>query len=349
MEQPVLLDVQNDVAIITLNHEKALHALNSDMCDIIYTALSKWQNDETIRLVWLQHKPDTRGFCAGGDIRMLADSGKNNIDTAKAFFTIEYRLNHLIQTYKKPIISILDGITMGGGVGISVHGMYRVATENTVFAMPETGIGLIPDVGGGWFLPRLEGEIGTWLALTGARVKAFDTVRLGIATHYIPTDNLQTFNTKIKNSQDINQILNQAHQNPETETSFNDEMLEIINQCFAFDRAEDIRDALSKNPHPFAQKQLSILMSKSPLSVKTTLKQLRLGRECKTFAENMTIEYRLTSRLVQKHDFQEGVRALIIDKDNAPKWQNDSLDSVDTTEIDALFSPFPANQDWTVK
>ncbi len=349
MEQAVLLDVQNNIATITLNHEKALHALNYDMCDIIYTALSKWENDETIRLIWLQHKPETRGFCAGGDIRMLAESGKNNIETAKVFFTLEYRLNHLIQNYTKPIISILDGITMGGGVSISVHGMYRVATENTVFAMPETGIGLIPDVGGGWFLPRLKGEIGTWLALTGARVKAFDTVKLGIATHYVSTDDLKALKINIQNHKDINQILNQTHQTPNNESNLDDEMLEIINQCFVFDTAEEIRDSLSNNTHPFAQKQLGILMSKSPLSVKTTLKQLRLGRECKTFAENMMIEYRLTSRLVQKHDFQEGVRALIIDKDNTPKWQNDSLDSVDNAEIDTLFSSLPANQDWTVK
>ncbi|CAN0599900.1 unnamed protein product, partial [Laminaria digitata] len=167
---------------VTLTRPKALHALNAPMCDTILAALERWAADPTVHLVMIDHEEETRGFCAGGDIRMLADSGAGDASEARAFFNVEYRMNAALKTFPKPVLAIMDGVTMGGGVGLSVHGSHRVATERTLFAMPETGIGLFPDVGGGWFLPRLSGYLGTWLALTGARLKGADVAAARVAT-----------------------------------------------------------------------------------------------------------------------------------------------------------------------
>ncbi|MDD9841787.1 MAG: enoyl-CoA hydratase/isomerase family protein, partial [Alphaproteobacteria bacterium] len=184
MADQVICKINNKLGCLTLNRPQALHALNYDMCKIMLDALMAWRGDDKVQAVWIDHAAGTRGFCAGGDVRALAESGQADAKQACAFFHLEYRLNHLIKTYPKPIIAILDGVTMGGGVGISVHGTYRVATQNTLFAMPETSIGLMPDVGGGWFLPRLPGQIGMWLALTGSRLKAADCLSIGLVTHF---------------------------------------------------------------------------------------------------------------------------------------------------------------------
>jgi enoyl-CoA hydratase len=171
-------------ARLTLNRPKALHALNQEMCDLITAALLDWRNDPDVTAVMIDHTGE-RGFCAGGDIRQIAEGGHGDGAAAAAFFLAEYRLNHLLFVYPKPVVAIMDGVTMGGGVGISAPAQYRIATERTIFAMPETGIGLFPDVGGGWFLPRLPGQSGMWLGLTGARLKAADCLLLGIATDYV--------------------------------------------------------------------------------------------------------------------------------------------------------------------
>ena len=174
-EPEVLTRVENGVGRITLNRPKAIHALNRAMCEAMIEALLAWRGDDAVSSVLIDHAGE-RGFCAGGDIRMIAESGAGDASEAKAFFKTEYQLNHLMFEYPKPITAIVDGIVMGGGVGISEPADVRIATERTTYAMPETGIGLFPDVGGGWFLPRLPGQTGVWLALTGARLKAADTV-----------------------------------------------------------------------------------------------------------------------------------------------------------------------------
>lgn len=170
---------------ITLNRPQALHALNEEMCLAMDAALKQWAGDDEVELVVVDHAEGTRGFCAGGDIRMLAESGTGDGSAASAFFRAEYRLNTRIKNYAKPYVAFMDGVTMGGGVGISVHGSHRVATERTTFAMPETGIGLFPDVGGGWFLPRLGPPLGMWLALTGERLKGGDVCAAGVATNFV--------------------------------------------------------------------------------------------------------------------------------------------------------------------
>ncbi|HAV49928.1 MAG TPA: enoyl-CoA hydratase, partial [Brevundimonas sp.] len=177
-EPEILARIQSGLGRITLNRPKAIHALNKCMCDAMIAALLAWKDDPAVKSVLIDHAGE-RGFCAGGDIRMIAESGAGDASEAKAFFHAEYRLNHLLFEYPKPVTALVDGIVMGGGVGISEPAEVRIATERTTYAMPETGIGLFPDVGGGWFLPRLPGFVGTWLALTGARLKAAGTMFLG--------------------------------------------------------------------------------------------------------------------------------------------------------------------------
>jgi len=184
MTEDVLISTDGRVGRLSLNRPKAIHALNLPMCEAMIDALVGWREDDAVEAVIIDHS-EGRGFCAGGDIRMLAESGAKDGKEARAFFHTEYRLNHLLFTYPKPVVAFMDGITMGGGVGISQPAPYRVATEHTRFAMPETGIGLFPDVGGGWYLPRLEGRAGVFLALTGARLDGAVYASLGIATHYL--------------------------------------------------------------------------------------------------------------------------------------------------------------------
>ncbi|HCK85210.1 MAG TPA: enoyl-CoA hydratase, partial [Hyphomonadaceae bacterium] len=181
----LLASLSSGLATFTLNRPEALHALNTGMCRSMIAALLAWRDDVSVRAILIEHAPGTRGFCAGGDIRMLAESGKGDGREAREFFFTEYRLNHLLFTYNKPVIAVMDGVTMGGGVGISMPARFRIVTENTTYAMPETGIGLFPDVGGGWYLQRLPGQIGMWLALTGARLKAADCLIAGVATHFV--------------------------------------------------------------------------------------------------------------------------------------------------------------------
>ena len=196
MTDDILARVDGAVGRLTLNRPKALHALTTDMCAAMIEALLAWRSDPAVRAVILDHAGE-RGFCAGGDIRMLQESGAGDGSAAREFFRTEYRLNHLLFTYPKPVVAIMDGIVMGGGVGLSLPCRWRVATERTTFAMPETGIGLFPDVGGGWFLPRLPGETGVWLALTGARIKAADCLALGIANDFVRSDHLEALKAAI--------------------------------------------------------------------------------------------------------------------------------------------------------
>ncbi|MFC0632689.1 enoyl-CoA hydratase/isomerase family protein [Brevundimonas balnearis] len=343
-EAPVLTRVETGVGRITLNRPRAIHALNKAMCDAMIAALLAWREDDRVRAVLIDHAGE-RGFCAGGDIRMIAASGAGDATEARAFFHAEYRLNHLLVVYPKPVVSIVDGIVMGGGVGISEPAAVRIATERTTYAMPETGIGLFPDVGGGWFLPRLPGETGTWLALTGARLKAADTVALGIHTHFVRSERIEDLKSELLQDADPQAVADRFAEDAGPAPHL--PLREAIDRLFAHDRVEDILAALSAEGSDWAAGQLEILRSKSPQSLKVTLRQLRLGRSLKSFAANMAMEYRLGGRVVRTHDFQEGVRAVIVDKDNAPKWSPASVEAVDDATIDALFAPLDSGDEWT--
>jgi len=344
-ESEVLTRVDSGVGRITLNRPKALHALNRAMCEAMTDALLAWRADDAVQSVLIDHAGE-RGFCAGGDIRMIAESGAGDASEAKAFFKVEYRLNHLMFEYPKPITALVDGIVMGGGVGISEPAGVRIATERTTYAMPETGIGLFPDVGGGWFLPRLPGQAGVWLALTGARLKAADTVALGIHTHFVPSDRIEALKSAL--------IAHPAEPKTVADTLASDPgpaptaaHREAIDRLFAFDSVEAIFGALEADGSDWALAQLATLKTKSPQSLKVTLRQLRLGAAMPSFADNMALEYRLGGRVVRTHDFQEGVRAVVVDKDNTPNWSPADLSDVSEADLDRLFAPLPADQAWS--
>ena len=349
LDTPVIARVEGQVGRLTLNRPEALHALTEEMCTIMLEALLAWRADDSVEIVMIDHAEGTRGFCAGGDIRMLAESGRGDGRAARAFFHAEYRLNTAIHAFPKPYIALMDGITMGGGVGISMHGSHRVATENTIFAMPETGIGLFPDVGGGWFLPRMGGEVGTWLALTGARLKGTDICAAGLATHFVPSELLGNLKAQLLDadySQGAAEMLGEvlrSRSHPVPAPAYA-EHAAAIRSCFAFDSVAEIMLALRNQGGDWAQKQFHILQGKSPTSMTVALRQLRLGAEMESFAENMAMEYRIGGRVVHTHDFSEGVRAVIEDKDNAPKWIPARVEDVSAGDIDAIFAPLPEGQ-----
>ncbi|MCK0532862.1 enoyl-CoA hydratase/isomerase family protein [Sphingobium agri] len=345
MTDQLLISASNGVGRIRLNRPRALHALTLEMCDAINVALLEWRSDPVIKAVMIDHA-EGRGFCAGGDIALIASSAKADGVEAEHFFRHEYRMNHLLFTYEKPIVAFIDGIVMGGGVGLSLPCRYRVATERTTFAMPETGIGLFPDVGGGWFLPRLPGRIGTWLAVTGARINGADCTAIGIATHYIASDKLDAIKEAILDRpDDLAAILDQA--NETAPASSLTEQRADIDRLFAADRIEDIMAALRADRSDWAQQQLATIATKSPQTVKVALRQLRDGAAFTDFADNMRNEYRVACRVIRRPDFIEGVRAVIVDKDNAPKWNPATAQEVDDAVIDSFFAPLPADKEWT--
>ncbi|WP_291203778.1 enoyl-CoA hydratase/isomerase family protein [Hyphomonas sp.] len=344
MTSDVLIRQQGGLGRITLTRPGALHALNTPMCAAILDAVTRWSADPSIHLLWIDHQEGTRGFCAGGDIRMLAESGAADGAEARGFFRTEYRMNAALEAFPKPVLAVIDGVTMGGGVGLSVHGSHRVATERTVFAMPETGIGLFPDVGGGWFLPRLGGELGTWLALTGARLKGADVAAARVATHFLPSELIPALAKQVEAAdfsagaaELLNEILGRlTHAVPPG--SFETHRA-VINRCFAADRAEDILAALEADGGDWARTEAATLRAKSPETVKVALRQLREGRSAATFEDNMRMEFRIGWRKVQSADFLEGVRAVIIDKDNAPVWKPACLEDVSDADVARYFAP----------
>jgi enoyl-CoA hydratase len=341
----VILERHGAVARITLNRPRALHALTLDMCLAMTEALLAWETDDAVRLVLLDHAGE-RGFCAGGDIRMLAASAADDGEAAAAFLKAEYRLDHLLFTYAKPVAAFMDGIVMGGGVGLSLPARYRIATERTLFAMPETGIGLFPDVGAGWYLPRLPGQVGRWLGLTGARIGPQDCRLLGLATHLAPSSELDDLKAALIAAPDDAERLFEPYAALVQDAPLVPH-LQAIDRAFAGDTVEAIAQALRADPSPWAQEQVAVIDAKSPQSLKVTLRHLGEGAARADFADQMVADYRLAVRIVGTHDFQEGVRALILDKDNAPHWRPETLQGVEPSLLDDLFRPLPPAKAWT--
>jgi enoyl-CoA hydratase len=343
--EDVLTRIEGSVGRITLNRPKALHALNTAMCRAMIEALLSWRDDPAVQLVLLDHAGE-RGFCAGGDIRMLAESGAGDGAEAREFFHTEYRLNALLEAYPKRTMAVMDGIVMGGGVGLSLPCDDRIATERTTFAMPETGIGLFPDVGGGWWLPRLPGETGLWLALTGARIKAADCILLGIATDYVEAGKVDALKAAIVADPAAIDTLLTEHESDAGEPPLAQHQ-DVIDACFVAPSVEAILQALREDGSPFAIAQHDALLTKSPQTLKVAYRQLREGRQLKRFADNMAMEYRIGARVVQRPDFLEGVRAVIVDKDNTPKWSPATVEEVSDALLDSIFAPLPSAEEWT--
>lgn len=344
-DAPVLARVEGATGRLTLNRPRALHALTTEMCRLMTDALLAWRDDPAVRLVMIDHAGE-RGFCAGGDIRMLAESGAGDGAAAREFFGTEYRLNTLLHDHPKPTIAVMDGVTMGGGVGISRPCRYRVATERTVFAMPETGIGLFPDVGGGWFLPRMPGAVGMWLALTGARLKAADCLLTAVATDYVESGRVEALKAAVLADPDAAEAILAEHgadPGPPPLAQVQDD----IDRLFGGESLVAVADALGADDGEWARAQGHVLSTKSPHSMAVAFRQLREGAGMPDFAAEMAAEYRIGARVVHSPDFLEGVRALIVDKDNAPRWRPSTVEAVTPAMLDAVFAPLPPGEEWT--
>ena len=347
MTDDVRIRIEGHAGLISLNRPGAIHALTLPMVHAMTEALLKWKNDDAVKCIIIDHA-EGRGFCAGGDIAFLRNSALNdNGESGRKFFHDEYQLNHVLFTYPKPVVAFMDGITMGGGVGISQPARFRVATENTRFAMPETGIGLFPDVGGGWYLSRLEGRVGQFLALTGARLDGAECLELGLATHYLPAEMLAEAKARIaqEDVERIDGLLGTlSAKAPDARIVGN---LFDINRHFASDRYEDILASLEADDSDWAMKELATLHTKSPQTCKVALRQLATSADLDDFADNMAMEYRIGSRVLVRPDFAEGVRAVIVDKDNDPKWNPATAEGVSEELLDAIFAPLPPQEEWT--
>jgi enoyl-CoA hydratase len=348
MSEDVLIRKNGLVGHISLDRPKALHALTLEMCHAMSAALSEWEHDDEVEAVIIDHH-DGRGFCAGGDIAFLRDSALNDGGASgRRFFHDEYQLNHQMFTYPKPIVAFMDGITMGGGVGIAMPAKYRVATENTRFAMPETGIGLFPDVGGGWYLSRLGGRLGQFLALTGARLDGAEALWAGIATHYLPHAMLEDVKARIAERPGrISGILSEpVGSPPKARIEAN---AAKIAKHFASDQFEEILaslEAAEAEGDSWAATERDTLGTKSPQTCKVALRQLATSSELADFADNMTMEYRIASRVLTRPDFAEGVRAVITDKTGDPQWDPPTPEGVTEDLIDQIFAPLPEDEEW---
>ena len=344
MTSDVLTRREGFAGFLSLNRPKALHALTLEMCHAMSAALIEWRGDPEVHAIIIDHA-EGRGFCAGGDIAFLRNSALNDGGVSgRKFFHDEYQLNHLLFTYPKPVVAFMDGITMGGGVGISQPAKFRVATENTRFAMPETGIGLFPDVGGGWYLSRLSGRVGQFLALTGARMDGAECHWTGLATHYLPSEALAEAKQRIAHGHEPGGVLSALGVSPPHARI--EDSAAAIARHFASDRFEDILASLEGDDSDWAAKELATLRTKSPQTCKVALRQLANSLSCPDFAANMVMEYRIASRVLTRPDFAEGVRAVIIDKDNAPKWDPATPEGVTDALIDSIFAPLPAQEEW---
>jgi len=338
----VLVETLGTLGHIRLNRPKAINSLTLEMVRILAAALDKFEADPEVAAVLVTGEGE-RGLCAGGDIRAIYESGKAGTDLAATFWREEYILNARIKAYSKPYIAIMDGITMGGGVGVSSHGAHRIVTERTRLAMPETGIGFFPDVGGTWLLPRCPGEVGTYLGLTGEQVQAADAIYTGLADLCVPTHALPRLVEALT-------ALPLGLSNAEVRTRLADFALPtdtvplqgnrpIIDATFASDRVESILDALAQSTSEFASNTREKLLSRSPTSLKLTLRLLRLGRDSRGLEECLGYEYAAGQHVLTGHDFYEGVRAAVIDKDRNPRWSPARLEDVTDVDIDAYFEP----------
>ncbi len=335
-------DIQFDrcgaAGVVTLNLPQALNSVTHEMVRALRGALESWAVDPAITRVVIQ-SADKRAFSAGGDIRALTDLGKaGRVEEAVQFWRDEYPLNAYIKNYRKPYVALIDGLVMGGGAGLSIHGSHRVAGDRFQFAMPEVGIGFFPDVGATWFLPRMPGELGTYCGLTGERFNAADACATGIATHRVPSARFPALLEGLYGNVSVDAVL-AAFAEPAGEGPIVARRA-AIDRLFAGDRVEDILRALDVEAGPdadWARATAATIRSKAPLSLKLALTQVRRGRAW-DFATCMQAEFRIVSRVIRGHDFYEGVRAVIVDRDNKPRWQPASLEAVSDAEVERHFA-----------
>ncbi len=320
---------------IRLNRPKALNSLTLPMVRDIEAALDAFEADPGVTTMLLTGEGE-RGLCAGGDIRMVHDGGRAGSQEPVDFWREEYRMNARLARLTKPFVAFMDGIVMGGGVGVSVYGSHRIVTERTRFAMPETGIGFFPDVGASWFLTRRDDELGTYAALTGAQLAAGDVIAFGLADRFVPAARLPDLADALARLPAAEAVPAFAETPPEAVIARH---RPLIDRLFAFDTVEAIFAALEEDGSGFARETLAVLRTKSPLSLKVTLRLLRLGRAEAALEACLEREFAATAAVLRSHDFYEGVRAAVIDKDRNPRWRPARLDDVAERDVAAYFAP----------
>jgi enoyl-CoA hydratase len=341
----ILIEQRRGVVIVTLNRPRALNALSLDMCRALHEGLTRWRADPDVHAVLIKGAGE-RAFCAGGDLRWLYEVlASQGVAPVLEFYALEYAMNARLHHFPKPYIALLDGIAMGGGVGVSVHGSHRVVTERTVFAMPETGIGFFPDVGATYVLPRLRGALGMYLGLTGARLTAADCIWAKIGSCHVPAGRLDALEDALVDADlaadpqgTVERLLARFQTDPGPAPLAED--IDRIDACYGRRDLGAALKALGDEETGWGEAQLEQLWSKSPTSLAVTFRQLQEGAEL-DFDDAMRLEYRLVPRFLAGHDFREGVRALIIDKDGRPEWRPKRLEDVSTADIEAYFRPLP--------
>lgn len=334
--EDILVNVRNGVGILTLNRPKAINSLNEAMVAGIDAALDAWEDDEAIHTVLLTGSGE-RGLCAGGDVVALYHSAKAGGADARKFWYDEYRLNARIGSYAKPYVALMDGIVMGGGVGVAAHGSIRVVTDSTKMAMPEVGIGFIPDVGGTYLLSRAPGALGLHAALTGAPFSGADAIAMGFADHYVPHDSLAEFTEAIVND-GIDAALAAHAVEPPASSLLAQRVW--IDTCYAGETVADIMAALrGHDAGPAAGDAANLIATRSPVSLAVALKAVRRAARLDTLEEVLKQEYRTSCASVRSHDFVEGIRAQLVDKDRNPQWSPASIAAVTQADVDAYFVP----------
>lgn len=333
--------LEHGLGRIRLNRPEALNALNVEMIAAIMEALARWREDAQVRAVVIGHE-GARGFCAGGDVRAMAAFSVDRPDEVRAFFAAEYGLNCALFAYPKPVVALMDGVTMGGGAGFAFPARFRIATERTLFAMPEARIGLFPDAGAGWVLPRLPGRVGAWMALTAARLGPGDCLASGLATHAVASGDLEAALAAWEAANHDEAVFARFAQHPPPDALL---AREDIDRLFTEETVEGVLAALHADGGAWALAQARLIDSMCPMTLKVTLREFAQGARATNFAAHMRLEYRLALRMTARPDFREGVRAALIDRDNAPIWSPPDLAGVTKAMLDDIFAPLSAEED----
>jgi len=334
-ENDVILRREGAVGRITLNRPKALNALTEDMCAAMLAQLGQWSADRAVHAVVIDAVPG-KAFCAGGDVRAIYDAGRRADGSVMSFFRTEYRMNAAIRRFPKPYVALIDGFAFGGGCGVSMHGSHRVISENAILAMPETLIGLFPDIGATAFLNHLPGEIGMYLALAGLRIDAADAIYCGLATHFVAAHDHAALRSRLVQGEKPDAVLAALSTLPSGVAAMARHR-DAIDRAFAASSVEEILERLDLEGD-WGNETATLLHSRSPTSLKVTFRQMRDGAEL-DFASCQRMEFRIMARMMEGHDFYEGVRAALIDKDQSPRWVPPRLDMVSESEIERFFAP----------
>ncbi|WP_375487799.1 enoyl-CoA hydratase/isomerase family protein [uncultured Mycobacterium sp.] len=331
----ILTRIDDGVAVVTLNRPKAINSLTQNMVNALSAVLIEWEHDDAVRAVALEGSGD-RGLCAGGDVVAIYHSARADGVAARRFWRDEYLLDAQIARFPKPYVSLMDGIVMGGGVGVGAHANIRVVTDTTKMAMPEVGIGFIPDIGGTYLLSRAPGSLGLHAALTGAPFSGADAIAMGFADHYVPHEKMQAFTRAIVTDGVERALADHAVEPPASSLA---SQRDWIDECYAGDTVADIVAALRGHDFAAANDAANLIGTRSPIALSVTLQAVRRAAKLDTLEDVLVQDYRVSCAALQSHDLVEGIRAQLVDKDRNPKWSPASLAEVNAADVEAYFAP----------